>query len=475
MGVMSVLSCAALCAPAQNVSLDSCRSMAIRNNKTISMATQGIESASYQRKAARAAYLPGLDFNMTYMYNQRIINLLGEDAKLPTMTFNPATGKYDYNVLTDPSTHQPVLDPNTGMPIPAEVAVIPKEAMSYDIHNVFAGAVTLTQPVYMGGEIRAMNELTKYAEELAVSQRNAAVQNLVYSVDEAYWQVVSLRAKQILADNYVLLMDSLLHDVQAMKQEGVATQSDILTVEVKHNEAQIMQTKVANGLSLSRMALAQLCGLPIDAPLEPTDDPARVAEQTQLPASLDLNEVYTRRQDLAMIRSGINIFKQKEKVAMASMLPKVAIVGAYAFSNPNVNNGFSKSFGGGFSVGATLSIPIWHWGGNYYRYRAAKSQTNVQRLMLAEAREMVSLQVNQARYRYQEAYKTYSMTVKNMEKANENLRQAQYAYREGVMTLDDVIAAQTAWLQAHSEKIDAEIGVQLCNAYLSKVLGIIPF
>lgn len=327
----------------------------------------------------------------------------------------------------------------------------------------------------MGGEIRAMNELTKYAEELAVTQRNSAVQNLVYDVDEAYWQVVSLRAKQSLADSYVLLMDSLLYDVQAMKQEGVATQSDVLTVEVKHNEAQIMQTKVNNGLSLSRMALAQLCGLPIDAPLEPADDPAKVSEQAPLPATTDMTEVYARRQDLAMIRSGINIYEQKERVAMASMLPKVAIVGAYAFSNPNVNNGFSKSFGGGFSVGATLSIPIWHWGGNYYRYRAAKSETNVQRLLLAEAEDLVSLQVNQARYRYQEAYKTYSMTVKNMEKADENLRQAQFAYREGVMTLDDVIAAQTAWLQAHSEKIDAEIGVQLCNAYLSKVLGLMPY
>lgn len=474
-GVMCMLSCVALYASAQSVSLDSCRAMAIRNNKTIRMADQGIDGASHLRKAARAAYLPGLDFNMMYMYNQRTINLLGEDAKLPTMTFNPATGQYDYNVLIDPSTHKPVLDPKTGMPIPTEVAVIPKEAMSYDTHNVFAGAVTLTQPVYMGGEIRAMNALTGYAEDLAVNQRNAAVQNLVYSVDEAYWQVVSLRAKQALADNYVQLMDSLLYDVQAMKQEGVATQSDILTVEVKLNEAQIMQTKVVNGLSLSRMALAQLCGLPIDTPLEPTDDPARVATQAQLPAILDLNEVYSRRQDLAMLRSGINIFEQKERVAMASMLPKVAIVGAYSFSNPNVNNGFSKSFGGGFSVGATLTIPIWHWGGNYHRYRAAKAETNVQRLMLAEAEEKVSLQVNQAQYKYQEACKTYTMTVKNMEKADENLRQAQYAYREGVMTINDVIAAQTAWLQAHSEKIDAEIGVQLCNAYLSKVLGLIPY
>jgi len=31
--------------------------------------------------------------------------------------------------------------------------------------------------------------------------------------------------------------------------------------------------------------------------------------------------------------------------------------------------------------------------------------------------------------------------------------------------------AQTAWLKANSENIDAQIDVQLCNVYLQKALG----
>ena len=83
----------------------------------------------------------------------------------------------------------------------------------------------------------------------------------------------------------------------------------------------------------------------------------------------------------------------------------------------------------------------------------------------------MQLQVSLARFSYDEAFKTYDMTRKNMEKADENLRQAELAFHEGVLTADDVIAAQTAWIQAHSEKIDAEIGIRLCEVYLSKVLG----
>ncbi len=429
-----------------------------------------MRGAEYYKKAAQSAYLPGIDFTGTYMYNQNKINLLGEDAKLPTMSFDPATQSYNYNILKDP-TGVPIKDPATGSYIPTEVAVIPKEAMSYDIHNVFAGAITLTQPVFMGGQIKALNDIAGYGEQLAKAMRNNISQDVVFAVDEAYWMVVSLKEKKTLAENFVNLVDTLRYNVQAMLDEGVATRSDLLTVEVKLNEARIALTKVDNGLTLSRMALAQICGLPVHTRMELEDEQLKSAGNVHPDEEENINDVYTRRQDLEVLRQSINMLKGREKLAMGDMLPKIAIVGAYAFSNPNVIDGFEKRFGGGFSIGATLTVPIWHWGGNYNRYKAAKANTNAQRLLLEDTEEKVQLQVSQARFSFDEAKKTYEMTLSNLTKANENLRQAQLGFKEGVLTTTDVIGAQTAWLSANSEKIDAEIGIRLCKTYLSKVLG----
>lgn len=459
-----------LSANAETYSLDSCRNMAVRNNKTIRMAEEGIRGAGYDRKAAKALYLPGIDFAGTYIYNQRSINLLSEDAKLPTMSFDPSTQSFKYNILTTPDG-TPIKDPATGGYIPTEVAVIPKEAMSFDTHNVFAGAFTLTQPVFMGGQIKALNEITKYAEKLATAARNSVVQDVVFAVDQAYWTVVSLKSKQKLADSFVTLVDTLRYSVNAMLEEGVATRSDLLMVEVKLNEAKIMRTKLNNGLTLARMALAQVCGLPVQSEMILADEDFKSGLTAMPDPVYNMQDVYSRRQDLEVIRQGISVLSQREKIAMGQMLPKIAIVGAYEFSNPNLNNGFSKSFGGGFSVGATVAIPIWHWGGNYNRYRATKSATNAQRLMLEDLEEKVELQVKQAKFSFQEAFKTYEMTKANMSSAEENLRSAQIGFHEGVMTTNDMIAAQTAWLQANSEKIDAEIGIHLCEVYLDKVIG----
>lgn len=175
------------------------------------------------------------------------------------------------------------------------------------------------------------------------------------------------------------------------------------------------------------------------------------------------------------LENGVQVLRQREKAVRADMLPKLAVVGSYSFSNPNMFDGFKKKFNGAFSVGAMLSIPIWHWGGNYNKYRAAKSATKMAELEVEDSREMIDLQVRQSAFKAQEAVKTYNMTLTNIEKANENLRQANLGFREGVMTTDNVMEAQTAWLKANSEKIDALIDVHLCDVYLAKVLGTLPY
>ena len=431
------------------VPLDSCRSMALRHNKEILIANQKIAAAQYQKDQAKAAYLPSIDFVGGYMYNQKNISLIEEDALLPTKTFNPATGSYDFNLLMDPSTGKPVMV--NGQVVPTQVALLPKEAMTYDIHNVFAGALTLTQPVYMGGKIKAMNDITRYAEALATTMRNKAVEDVVYQVDAAYWQVVSLKAKERLARSYVNLLDTLNHNVEAMVHEGIATKADALSVAVKLNEANVDMTKVTNGLALSRMLLSQLCGLPVNTTFTLADeDSERLGEQPLVATSYNMDDVYARRHDINALQLGVKIYEKKAKVAMSDMLPQVALMGMYSVSNPNSFNGFKNKFGGAFSVGATLKIPLWHWGGNYNKYRAAKTEAVIQNLELENARDKIALQVNQASFKAQEAIKTYESTRSNLAKAEENLRMAQIGFKEGVMPVDNVMAAQTAWLKANS-------------------------
>lgn len=461
----------ALSASAQDVvSLDSCRAMALRNNKEIKVAALKIEQAGYQKKEASAAYLPAVDFEGGYTYNQKNLSLVNSDQLLPVKVFDPTTQSYQFELLTNPTTGQPIIV--DGNPVPLQMALLPKSALTFDVHNVFAGAITITQPIYMGGKIRAMNQITKYAEELARSMHNSKMEDVIYSVDAAYWQVVSLNAKQELAQNYVKLVESLDNDVKALVNQGVATKANLLTVDVKLNEAQVDLTRVNNGLVLSRMLLSQVCGLPVNEQFTLADEgKTSIAETTLRPTSINMNNVYAQRSDIHSLEMAVKIFDEKAKVARSEMLPSVAAVAAYHAMNPNSYNGFAHKFGLAFTVGAMVKIPLWHWGGLTSKYKAALAEARMKQFELDDVREKVELQVNQASFKYQEAFKTYEVTCKNLAKADENLRMAQISFKEGVSTADDVLTAQTAWLKANSEKIDAEIDVRLCDVYLSKVMG----
>lgn len=460
---------AATMAAQGTVSLDSCRAMALHNNKELRQAEAKIEVARHQHATAQAAYKPSIDLEASYLYNVRNLSLVESDQLLPTKSFNPKTGAYDFNLVTDPQTGYPVQV--NGQFVPSQVALLPKDALTYNIHHVMAGALTITQPLYMGGKIKAMNEITSRAEELARTMSQNKADDIIYDVDVAYWQVVSLVAKQKLAQSYVGLVERLDKDVKAMQQQGVATKANVLTVDVKLNEAQVDLTRVNNGVVLARMLLAQRCGLPVNTTFTLADENRDEVGMVLPVAKADMNTVLARRHDIRALELATEIYDQKARVERAAMLPSLAAMAAVYVTNPNSFNGFKNRFNGSFAVGAVLKVPIWHWGGLSGKYKAAQAEARIKRLELEDARDKINLQVQQATFRYDEALKTYAMTKANLAKADENLRIAGVAFKEGVATVDEVTAAQTAWLKANSEKIDAEIDVRLCDTYLSKVTG----
>ena len=90
-----------------------------------------------------------------------------------------------------------------------------------------------------------------------------------------------------------------------------------------------------------------------------------------------------------------------------------------------------------------------------------------------EAKEKIELQVNQCRQKLQESRERYQTTVRRVDEAEENLRYANIGMKEGVVTLSNVLEAQTAWLKAKSEWVNAQVDVRLANLYLRKAVGAI--
>lgn len=440
------------CMHAQRMlTLEECRNLAIQNNKELQISGEKIKMADNEKKAAFTKYFPQLSANGAYMWNQKDINLL------------------DMGTLS--SSLSSSLGGLAQLPMIQHLMSGVNDMQHLDVQNIWVGNVSLVQPVFMGGKIVNYNQITKFAKQLAESMNNLQLQDLIYKTDETYWQVISLVNKKKLADAYVDLLRKMDSDVTAMIYEGVATEADGLSVKVKLNEAEMAQTKVENGLALTRMLLAQICGLSLEEDLSLADEKLDNFPVETTQASADLNEAFMNRNELRSLDLATKIYKRKERIALAEMLPNVALAANYFVTNPNVFNGLKNDFAGMFNVGVMVKVPLSGWWEGTYRRNSAKAETRIKTLEWQDAREKIELQVNQSVYKVNEAGKKLIASSRNMENAEENLRRANFGFEEGVIPALNLMEAQTAWVSARSSLIDAQIEVKLTEVYLSKALG----
>ena len=482
-----------VCDAQRLLTLDSCRVMALRNNKQMGVSKVKQEIATNIRKSARTKYLPHVSALGTYQYTSREVSLLSDDQKTSFSNMGTNTVSDIQSTLGGITSQLPMQNISallSSMGVPMESlhqltgqglqGLATKlnsfgerfvDALESDTRNLFAGAVMVVQPVFMGGSLVAMNKMADINEEMQRNSADARRQATLYSTDRAYWQVVSLKHKKKLAEAYLELLKKLDSDVTKMIEEGVATKSDGLSVSVKLNEAEMTLTKVNDGLVLSKMLLCQTIGLPINEQVTLADEDTENIAVVELTPKLDVETAVNNRPELKMLQGAVDLSKQLTNVLKAGNLPMVALTGGYAVSNPNLLNGFEKKFGGFWNVGVLVRVPIWNWGDVMYKVRASKGATTIANLEMAEARELIELQVNQNTFKVEEANKKLTMAQANIKRADENLRTANLGFQEGVITPTTVMEAQTAWLQAQSQKIDAEIDVKLTQVDLQKSLG----
>lgn len=423
----------------QVFTLEECRNLAIQNNKELQIAGEKVKAAGEERKAAITKYFPQISAMGTYMRNEKNLNLVDFGQLGPLAELVPS-----------------------GI----------KDFLELDIRNIWVGNISLVQPVFMGGKIIAYNQITEYAKELAKTMNNTKLQDIIYATDEGYWQVVSLVNKKKLADAYVELLRKMDHDVDLMIKEGVATEADGLSVKVKLNEAEVAQTKVDNGLNLTRMLLAQICGLPLEGEMKLADENLETLQEKELPTqTANVNEAFINRNELKSLDYAVKIYKKKETIALAEMLPNVGFTANYLVTNPTMFNGFKNEFAGMWNLGFVMKVPLSGWVEGSFKRNSARAETRIKQLEWEHAKEKIELQVNQSVYKVNEAEKKLTASGRNMENAEENLRHANYGFEEGVIPALNLMQAQTAWFSAHSSLIDAQIEVKLTEVYLKKAMG----
>ena len=435
---------------AQTLTVDSCRTMALQNNRQKQQAALKTKQAEYTKKSTHALFFPDFSRSAAEIYDM-----------------DKGTLSFDMNAMAAPllGTLAPILG---SMGIPVEGLKLPNLDIDYKMGWMFTGGIVMKQPIYMGGKIRSAYAISKTAVEIARQNERLTDAEVIMQTDEAYANVVKAEEMVEVAKRYRELLTELDKNVENAVRHGLRHKSERTKVQVKINEADLQLLRAHNAVTLSKMNLCRLIGKSLSSDISLSHEYPMVADVNTLRQS-DIS----LRPEVAMLDGQVEIAEQQVKIARSAMLPQLALMAKYGYTNGVKVNGRTFLDGWNFGGGVTLSVPLYHFGEKSNKTKAAQAKQQQLQLEREDKMELMMLELTRASQNVEEAKGEITLAQKSLEQAETNMQLSKQQYDAGFETLSDYLETQALWQQAYEAQVDANFRLYLASITYLKAAGLL--
>jgi len=425
---------------AQTIPLDSCKTMALENNKRLKEAQMKLEAAKLVKKNAFTNYFPKVDAGVTLLKSNK--DLLQIDI---------------------PEMQLPVFDGNlANLTGATEFAYIPGMQIGVLDYANF-GYVSAVQPVYAGAQVRNGNKLATLGVE--INQQNLALSKdeVKVKTEEYFWLVTSLQEKMKTLLSYEELIDALLKDVEVSYNAGLIQKSDLLKVQLKKNELSTNKLQLQNGIDMVSMSLCQHIGIEYSTEIIFEDE--LLENKSPLQYMVNPKESILHRKEFQILNNVKRAEELKRKMAKGEYMPQfaVGVSGLYLdiLENDNTN----------LLAFATVSIPISDWWGGNHRLKKHKIHINMAQNRIDETSELLELEMEKNFKDLNEAYQRISVARLSVDQAAEHHKVIKDNYSAGLINTSDMLEAQALLQASKDAETDALCTYKVRLAYYLKSIG----
>ncbi len=448
------------------ISLDSCRALAVRNHYTIANAALTEQKAKYEYRAIQANRLPDISAYGDALFTNKTLQYNFAGAYLPTYVPDLATGALVPNLLLDP-TGQMIIGPD-GNPIFKQYAMIPPMDLKVKLNGSYMVGLKAVQPIFTGFKISTASGMAGIARKMAADNIDLSTSNLVVKVDEAYWQLVKVIQLEKLAQKYLETVQAVEKQVNDALATGLTMNNDLLKVQVKVNEAQLMLSKAKNGHVLAAMNLCNLTGLPLTTQIIPED-----IEQVEvvMPESLMTEGSIANRPDYRLLDRQIEMKRKQVDLVRSDYLPRVGLAATYGYMDGLKVQNEKLLESSGSTVIAQITIPIFHWGEGYNKTASAKADLKIAENERDNLHQLMELEQQQYRLMLSDAMYRIQLTTKSLEQAEENMKVMNDRYELGLETISALLEAQAQWQKASAEQVESISEYRIAKVKYQKATG----
>jgi len=327
----------------------------------------------------------------------------------------------------------------------------------------FAGRLFVSQVIF-DGRTAAESALGTSARDAAAAALDAARADIAVEVTRAYGRVLTAAAAHQAAASAVRSAEEDLARAERRRDAGLVTDADVLALAVHTAAMKRRQIAAAGDAAIARAALNRLTGAPVERAFDVQEPPP--ATETPLDASALAAEAEANRPELRRSAADIASAEAGARLARASWYPRVAAQAGYQFEGLEM---FSRAdswiFGGELTWGISLG------GAERARTRAAAAAVSAAQAADAGARASVHLDVVSAVYALEAARARVAVGRAAVDQAAERERITRNRYDAGLASVNDVLAAAAARLDAEVERVAAVVDALVASASLTRAVG----
>ncbi|WP_353718074.1 TolC family protein [Dyadobacter sp. 676] len=316
----------------------------------------------------------------------------------------------------------------------------------------------VTQALY-NPSIRYALKAANLNRELTSLSTTKTKEDVAYNVTDAYYSLVTVSQQMAFLDSNLISLDRLYKVSELLYQNKLGQRVDVDRILINKTATETQQATLRDNYNQLVNLLKYYAGIP-------QSDSIRIITSVRdvaLPAYTDWDK--TRRTDVALLQKQKDLSELQDRNIRSGIIP---IVNAYGAANMSfyAQGGDNSTFQDvpGYWAGLQLNWNVF----DGMARKAKRSQNQIDRekldVQLRQVREAIQMEENNARNKFGVEQKNISAKRDQVALADKVYRQIQLQFKEGTVSLTDVIQAENSLLDAQNNYLNSL--VQLLKAEL---------
>ena len=400
------------------------RQKALEYQQQIKIAERQLSGAESKVSASKSGQLPSLDFNSNYKFY--------------------------------------------GVPLQfAPPADAPAGSTGEELHNIYSLNLDLYQPIIQGGQLKNTKKSAESEVEMMKSYVSMSQQQVVLNSDILYWNAVTKKETYNLYTKYKDVIGQFLKVIKDRVEEEIVGKNEFYQAMVRYNDAEYKTLRSKKEYMVAIMELNKMIGEPVNTPTSVTDSLIAVH---WLKSSDNLSELaMNQRPELNYIKNEIDKYSFDEKVVTSKYNPQFGVFAGGKWGSPAP--GLQKEPAFNYRLGASLSIPIFHWGQKKEERFTAHQLVEIANLQLDETRDRVKMEVESSYYKLERSQEQLDFAKSSLENAAKNVSVMLDRYNEGLSSVLEVLDAQLYWQKTYLNYILAKYDLNVSYSQYQYAVG----